>query len=159
MFEKIIVPLDSSRFSVKAVSYAIDVAQRYNAEIILLKVLIPTTPVYPVALMEPATPAITRLAVQEAKREDKRNLRRANRYLAGKSKEISTRGVPVRYGTVMGDPAGSIIKVCRKERAGLIIMTTHGKGGLKRAIMGSVTDEVIRKSGVPVLVIRPKQRR
>jgi nucleotide-binding universal stress UspA family protein len=40
----------------------------------------------------------------------------------------------------------------------LVVMTTHGKSGIKRAIMGSVADAVIRESGKPVLVIRPNTR-
>jgi nucleotide-binding universal stress UspA family protein len=47
----------------------------------------------------------------------------------------------------------------RKERIDLMIMTTHGKGGIKRAVMGSITDEVVRGSGKPVLVVNPQARR
>jgi nucleotide-binding universal stress UspA family protein len=58
----------------------------------------------------------------------------------------------------VGDPAGSIMAYAKKSKADLIIMTTHGKSGIIRAVMGSVADEVVRKSGKPVLVTRPKGR-
>jgi hypothetical protein len=44
----------------------------------------------------------------------------------------------------MGDPAKSILDLCRKDRVDLVIMTTRGRGGFRRAMMGSVADEVIR---------------
>ena len=59
----------------------------------------------------------------------------------------------------MGTPAKSIIEFCQKEGVDLVVMTTHGRNGLKRAFVGSIADEVIRESGVPVLVIRPQRRR
>jgi nucleotide-binding universal stress UspA family protein len=48
------------------------------------------------------------------------------------------------------------MELSEKENIDLVVMTTRGKSGLKRAIMGSVADVVIRESGKPVLVIRPQ---
>jgi len=56
----------------------------------------------------------------------------------------------------MGDIARSIIEFIEKENTDLVVMTTHGKSGLRRAVMGSIADVVIRESGKPVLVIRPQ---
>ena len=39
----------------------------------------------------------------------------------------------------------------------MVIMTTHGRNGLKRAFLGSVADEIVREPGIPVLVVRPKK--
>ncbi|HEY92485.1 MAG TPA: universal stress protein [Dehalococcoidia bacterium] len=66
--------------------------------------------------------------------------------------------MPTSYDVVIGDPAQSIMEFDKKERMDLIVMSTHGKSGLKRAIMGRVADAVIRDSGKPVLVIRPHPR-
>jgi len=56
----------------------------------------------------------------------------------------------------IGNPAQSIMQFSKKKNIDLIVMTTHGKSGLKRAVMGSIADVVIRESGKPVLVIRPQ---
>jgi nucleotide-binding universal stress UspA family protein len=54
-----------------------------------------------------------------------------------------------------GPVAPTLVKHARTIGADLIVMTTHGRGGLERAWLGSVTDQLVRSSGVPVLVVRP----
>lgn len=58
-----------------------------------------------------------------------------------------------------GQPAQMIVEVASQEGCDLIAMSTHGRGGLGRAILGSVTDEVIRTSDLPTLVIAPERAR
>jgi nucleotide-binding universal stress UspA family protein len=60
---------------------------------------------------------------------------------------------------MVGDPADSIMLYCKNEKIDLVVMNANNKGWLKRTIMGSVTDEVLRKSSVPVLVIRPDRKK
>jgi len=57
---------------------------------------------------------------------------------------------------VQGDPAAKILEVAQKEGVDLIIMGTHGRKGLERAIFGSVCDKVVRNSKIPVLTIYPQ---
>jgi len=59
--------------------------------------------------------------------------------------------------TAVGDPAEQILRVARDLQAGLIVMTTHGRGALGRWVFGSVADQVMRTSPVPVLVVRPRE--
>jgi nucleotide-binding universal stress UspA family protein len=54
------------------------------------------------------------------------------------------------------DPAEEIIAVGKSESADLIAMTTHGRTGAKRLLMGSVAEQVLRKSSVPVMIFRPQ---
>lgn len=54
-----------------------------------------------------------------------------------------------------GDPHGEILDAARERAADLIVMTTHGRSGLSRALAGSVTEAVLRRAPVPVLTIRP----
>jgi len=98
----------------------------------------------------------TELATQAAIQADKRNVDRARRYLSGKMREMRSHDIKGSYHVVVGDPAQSIMGFVQKSNIDLLIMTTHGKSGLKRAVMGSVADAVIRGSGKPVLVIHPK---
>jgi nucleotide-binding universal stress UspA family protein len=60
---------------------------------------------------------------------------------------------------IIGSPAPVIVNLSNEIEFDLIIMTTHGKGGIKRAVMGSITDEVVRNAGIPVLVINPREQK
>jgi len=158
MFKRLLVPLDGSRFGLRALSYATEVARRFEAEIILLQVIKPTTPVISQGPQGEASPVGSEIALKSAAEEDARNAVRAKRYLSSKVRGIISQGMAGSYSVVVGDPSQSIISFSHKERIDLIVMSTHGKSGLKRAIMGSVADSVIRESGKPVLVIRPPSR-
>jgi nucleotide-binding universal stress UspA family protein len=160
MFNRLLVPLDSSRFASRALRYAAEVAQRFNAELILLQVIKPATPVPATTGMAPGgeSPASAEIAMQAALEEDKRNAAHAKRYLSGKVRQMRAQAINASYQVIVGDPAQSIMEFSKKEHMDLVVMTTHGKSGIKRAIMGSVADAVIRESGKPVLVIRPNTR-
>ncbi len=60
---------------------------------------------------------------------------------------------------VRGRAAVQIAEHAEQENVGLIAMTTHGRSGFRRWVMGSVTDKVVRHTGEPVLVIRPRRPR
>jgi nucleotide-binding universal stress UspA family protein len=55
---------------------------------------------------------------------------------------------------LQGDPADSIVKLAKEEGADLIVMSTHGRTGLARLLMGSVAEAVVRQAPCPVLTIR-----
>jgi nucleotide-binding universal stress UspA family protein len=57
-----------------------------------------------------------------------------------------------------GEPYAKILQEIRTEKAELVIMRTHGRAGLDRAIMGSVAERVLTQSDVPVVIVRPDQR-
>jgi nucleotide-binding universal stress UspA family protein len=156
MFKRLLVPLDGSRFALRALRYAAEVAQRFSAEVILIQVIKPTTPVIDAGAAVGVSPAAAEITVQAAREADQRNAARARRYLGGKVGVIRSRHIQSSYHVLMGDAARSIVEFSEKEKIDLVVMTTHGKSGLKRALMGSVADVVIRESGKPVLVIRPQ---
>ena len=156
MFKRLLVPLDGSRFALRALRYAAEVAQRFSAEVILIQVIKPTTPVIDAGVAVGVSPAAAEITVQAAREADQRNAARARRYLGGKVGVMRSRHIQSSYHVLMGDAARSIIEFSEKEKIDLVVMTTHGKSGLKRALMGSVADVVIRESGKPVLVIRPQ---
>jgi len=156
MFKRLLVPLDGSRFGSRALRYATEIAQRFGAEVILIRVIRPTTPVIAAGTHGIASPVESEIAVQAALEADKRNAARAKRYLRDKVRSIRSRHTKASYQVAIGDPAQSIMEFSKKEKIDLVVMTTHGKSGLKRAIMGSIADVVIRESGKPVLVIRPQ---
>jgi nucleotide-binding universal stress UspA family protein len=161
MFEHILVPLDGSTFGARAIKYADEIAQRFGANIELLHVVKPATPVPASAGAIPGTetPISIEISMKAAAEEDKRQIAKARRYLSRKVRENKALGINTRYLVVVGDPVESIIKFAHRDHIDLLVITTHGKGGLKRAIWGSVADAVIRKSKKPVLVVSPRKRR
>ena len=161
MFKRLLVPLDGSRFGSRALQYATEVAQHFDAEVILIQVVKPATPVATTTGIDAGmgSPAAAEITMQAALEEDKRNSTRAKRYLSEKIRGMKPRDIKGSYQVVVGDPVQSIMSFAQKEHIDLIVMTTHGKSGLKRAFMGSVADAVIRESGKPVLVVRPRTKK
>jgi len=147
MFKRILVPLDGSRFGSRALRYATAIAQHFDAEVILIRVIRHTTPMIAAEAHGVASPAESEIAVQAALEADKQNVARAKRYLRDKVRAIKSRHIKASYQVTIGEPAQSIMQFSKKENISLIVMTTHGKSG------------VIRESGKPVLVIRPQTSR
>ena len=159
MFKTIVVPLDGSRFSSIALKYAIDIADHYKARLILVRAVERTVPVATAgASIGVETAASSRLAVEAAEGEDHIHERQAKQYMRKKVREVTSEGIKAEHRVVFGDPYESIMDICKQEKADLVVMTTHGKSGLKRAILGSVADKIVRDARVPVLAIRPKSR-
>ena len=67
-------------------------------------------------------------------------------------------GVPAEPVMKQGDPAAQILEACRDEGADLIAMTTHGRTGVSRLLMGSVAEKVLWSANVPLLVVRPGKK-
>ncbi len=65
------------------------------------------------------------------------------------------RGVPVEYLIWTGDPGDSIVEAAGAERADMIVVGSHGRSGLGRALLGSVSDYVVRHAPCPVMIVKP----
>lgn len=65
-------------------------------------------------------------------------------------------GVPTGFLIWEGDPAESIVEVAQAEGADVIVVGSHGRGAIGRALIGSVSDQVVRRAPCPVLVVRSK---
>jgi nucleotide-binding universal stress UspA family protein len=157
VFERIVVPLDGSRLSAQAIPYAGEIGKRFDAEVILVRVLSPSgLAIVPQATgMESAV--ATDIIAQEARMKDVDNAANAKRYLMNWAQSLKTQGMKASYQVTIGTPAKSIMELVVAQQASLIVMMSHGRGWFKRAIMGSVADEILRGSSVPVLIIRPKE--
>jgi nucleotide-binding universal stress UspA family protein len=157
VFERIIVPLDGSRLSAQAVPFAAEVAKRFDAEVILVRVL-PTSGLSLVPSSADTEDAATRdIIPQEGRLKDVDNASNAKRYLMNWAQSLKSQGVKVSYQVTIGTPAKSIMELAQAQQASLIVMMSHGRGAFKRAIMGSVADEILRGSILPVLIVRPKE--
>ena len=141
----IIVPLDGSELAECALPTAVKFARILNLEMILFRAYeLPASAYYG---REDYLPDYEELTVRV--RDD------ASVYLDKKIESIKAEGVGnVSSVLVEGAGADEIIQYARKSPDALITMCTHGWSGVKRWVLGSVTEKVVRHSGDPVLVVR-----
>jgi nucleotide-binding universal stress UspA family protein len=75
--------------------------------------------------------------------------------LAPAAERLRETGISVRIDTAFGRPAEEIVDYADREGMDLIVMSTHGRSGLSRWLLGSTADKVLRGSHLPILLIRP----
>jgi universal stress protein A len=133
--KKILVPLDFSDCSKKALQYAIPFAKQFDADLTLLHVLRPYPPMLEMSPVDVESIGDTKAALEGFRRtiDDAIRSRTAIR---------------------RGDPPVEIIDVAMELGIDLIILSTHGHTGVARVLMGSTTEKVVRHAGCPVLVVR-----
>ena len=141
LFKRVLVPVDLSSFSARAVEYAARVTAE-DGEITLLTVISDVLPYFDFFPIEYPSPDYFE-AMKEKAESELRAL--AGRNAAGVRATISIR---------RGYPAAEIIQTARDESFDLIVMATHGHSGLEHALLGSITEKVLRKAHCPVLVVR-----
>ena len=139
---KVLVPLDGYRFGEQAIGAVARFTGTDRREVVLLQVV---APVNPAPLMRDDSAPRRTLETRYSK---------ANAYLDGVRKRLGRRGVPCRTLVRSGDPAEEILGCAKAEGAGLIAMSTHGRSGLRRTLFGSVAEAVVRRSPLPVLIVR-----
>ncbi len=134
----LLVPLDGSATSETALGGVAELAKAFNAVVVLITVLTPALGITMRAEDAPPMPDAAEAAT----------------YLARKQRELAAVGVTARRVIRMGDPATQILAYAEEHGADLIALATHGRSGLRRWLLGSVTEKVLRASDVPVLVFR-----
>lgn len=140
----IIVPLDSSRLSERAIPHAVSIARRTDATVVLLSV----TDVSQIA----AYAGIERQSDLTNELEgETRDLARS--YLDEMGKQLRSEGVRVMWEVREGRPADEIVRAAETTNSDLIVMSTHGRRGIQRWAFGSVTDDVLQRGNTPVLVV------
>jgi len=142
MFGRILVPVDFTDVTARPLTLALDLARVGAGSVVLLTVVDDSFP----------NPDI--LSFQLPWADYHRHLRdEAQRRLEQLTKEVSGAG-GVEICVVRGHPARTIVRFATDEACDLIVMATHGTRGLQHALLGSVTDKVIRQVHCPVLVVR-----
>jgi len=150
MFKKIVVCLDGSSLAEKILPYVTEGAVRFNTKVVLLRVLdVPST----VAWIEGTTPDTN--IVTEESQQDKEE---AVAYLEGVATSIRERELDVECVVLHRiSPDDAILNYAGGNEVDIIAMTTHGRSGMARTLLGSVADSVVRQSRLPVLVINPPE--
>ncbi len=140
---KILHPTDFSECATQAQAAAVDFAGKLDGELVLLQVLI-ETPLYGESVLNMSKVQ----SVYDAQRKW------AEETLEGRVDDLRRRGVKASWRAQIGVPFEEIVKVAQEEHADMIVMGTHGRTGLNRALLGSVTERVVRLAPCPVLTIR-----
>jgi nucleotide-binding universal stress UspA family protein len=153
---RVLVPLDGSRLSLEAIDHLLALPHAADLEYVLLEVIPPTVPTIATAADAPAWAATMATADAYLAATDVGQLRGdVERRLNDVAERIRARGaqrVEVRV-VEAADPADAIADAVRHELVDFIAMSTHGAGGLQRAMLGSVAEKVVRESDVPVLLV------
>jgi nucleotide-binding universal stress UspA family protein len=144
MYRSLLVPLDGSAFSEHALPLALSIARRARAELQLLHVHAPLAAVY----AEGAFYLDSQLE-DELKEHQKGHLDAVARRLKGPP---DVRICPILH---EGAVAPTIRAAAESTGAGLVVMTTHGRGPLARFWLGSVADQLVRELPMPLLLVRP----
>jgi nucleotide-binding universal stress UspA family protein len=142
-FKRIIVPLDGSSLAEQILPRVVALAKLEEAEITLLNVLIPDSSSHQ-GVVDPTLPWW------------EKDISGARAYLFHVAATLRRGGTPVRTDVVIGDNvASAICDYAGRERADLIAIATHGRGGLARMLRGSVATAVMQSAKVSMLVLKP----
>lgn len=142
-FKVIVVPTDLSEYSLRAVPYAIGLAERFDARLKVVCVNEPTTHVADVAWVSVDDRAL------EGEHAD--TLRRSiQKLILDHMPEDVTADAEI----LNGNAVDKLIEYARDVNADLIVMATHGRGGIAHMVMGSTAEAVVRKAPCPVLTLK-----
>jgi universal stress protein A len=144
MYKTILCATDFSETSIEAVRAANDLAKAFKAELILIHVVQPSTPL-PEAL---EAPMFDLAAYENAWRQD------AQKQLSKVAEMHVDPDVQTRTVVLSGHPAQTIDEYARDVLADVVVIATHGMTGWRHYLMGSVAQKVIQYTCLPVLVVR-----
>ena len=144
VFTKILVPIDGSPNSYRGLKYATDIARKYGAEVCLIHVM--EQPVYaysaPGGIVLPAEYFTGMKGHAEA-------------LLARRKRELGSKGVKTTTMLRRGNASDQILRA--SSGFDLIVMGSRGLGRFKSLMLGSVSNSVVQRSKVPVLIVRPEE--
>lgn len=143
MFKRILFPTDQAAHSHKAQEFAMDLAEKYNSEIIILNVFKLSRQLY-------TAESIYYMYLDDIENKTA-ELRRM--FLEKIEQEAKSRNIKVSLTVEEGSPGTIIVDTANKENCDLIVMGTRGLNALERTLIGSVSNYVIHHSKCPVMLI------
>jgi nucleotide-binding universal stress UspA family protein len=142
-FRKILIAVDGEPIAAHAAETGAELARSLGADVALIHVVDASAGYVPDAGIPPDR------FVADAKQE-------GNRLLAGFRERLSLQPSALEF-LETGTPATEIVKAASRWPADVIVIGSHGRGGVRRALVGSVADGVMRHAPCPVLVVRAKE--
>jgi nucleotide-binding universal stress UspA family protein len=144
----VLIPLDGSTLAEQVLEPAIALGQLFGADFTLLRIVKPVL----FAGHDPTLlrdPALGEPATEQLQAEARAYLEAVAQPLRAQSLRVQTQAL------VNTQPAVAILEQSLEAPDGVVTLATHGRGGLSRALLGSVADKIVRGATVPVLVCRP----
>jgi nucleotide-binding universal stress UspA family protein len=142
-FDNILVPVDFSVYSEKALQYAVEIAKKYNSKLHCFHVV--QKEIHPSFY----SAGITSLFELDHQLED-----RIINKMKEELKPFRNEGLQVQFGVAEGKPVKEILTYASNHEIDLIVMGTHGLTGMNHLLMGSVSEKVVRHANVPVIVVK-----
>ncbi len=144
MFSRILVAVDGSPFSERALECAVDLAKKYTSKLIIVHVVLRRF--YAVTPSEAGVLATT-VFVKEMEAEGKEIISKAEAYAKNEGADYECR-------LLQGVPAEEIIKTARSENVDLIVMGSRGLTEVRAFLLGSVSDKVSHHAKCPTLIVK-----
>lgn len=138
-FNKVLIPLDGSKLAERALAPALALADAFSAEIVLLRVVVP--------LSINLDPDLYQRVINRGQKE-------AKSYLNSIQMRSHFSAANLKSETMVGKAAESIINYAEENEIDLIVMSSHGRSGVERWILGSVTEKTLRGAHCATMVIR-----
>jgi nucleotide-binding universal stress UspA family protein len=146
MFKRILVTLDGSDLSERALQPAFELAEKFGAQVTLLRVIAVDAMVLAAAGGGPHY-------LQMRQMHEERDRAESEAYLHAIQSEWRATGVAVRTRVAIGAAPAMIVQAAEQCQADLIVMSTHGRSGLNRLLYGSVAEAVLRGARLPLMLI------
>ncbi len=153
MFTNILVALDGSELAEQALPMAQDLARSSNAAIHLIQVISRQPELQAARGGGDYSLQAVEMDRDLARRLIETRLTSGQEYLDRVAAELTNADLKVETAILEGAVGENIVDYSREHGVDLIVISTHGYGGVKRLLLGSVTDRVIRSCEVPVLVV------
>lgn len=145
-YRRVLVPVDFSECTPAVLGHAIDMLEPHRAQVILLHAMTVPTGLGPTDVI--TGPDGVRRPVREQLRSE------AEAALEALTAPILERGLEATWRLEFGAPAATTLEVAEELGVDLIVMGTHGRTGIRRVLLGSVSEQVLRYAEVPVLTVR-----
>jgi nucleotide-binding universal stress UspA family protein len=142
----IVLPTDGSPESTKPLLMAAQLATAHDADVTVIRVV-----ESPSTTLTRGAPGVSAEAYVEVVREQERQ---AARHLEQIAAQLRAKGVPARTVLRSGSATAELLSYLTETQPDLLVMATHGHGGLTRFALGSVTDRMVREGNTPLLVMR-----
>jgi nucleotide-binding universal stress UspA family protein len=155
---RVLIPLDGSELAEQVLEPALALGAGTQAEYTLLQVVKQMTP----ASYDPDSGRVSGISeslLKQLQAMDRQRWTEAQDYLERLAGSLRARSLTVQARVVSHEqPAAAILDDAQKNAVDLIALATQGRGGLKRLLLGSVADKVVRGAATPVLVYRPLEK-
>ncbi|MBI4527790.1 MAG: universal stress protein [Deltaproteobacteria bacterium] len=153
--KKILAPADLSNFSKTGVRYAAGITESQGAEVIVYNVITLEETPFPHAVEEWVA---THMELPQLKKAIEERKKLVEKFINENLADLATK-IKIRAEVGIGVPYKKIVEKAIEERADIIVMCTHGRGGLLHMLIGSVTEQVVRRAPCPVVSVPPPREK